>query len=125
VHLIVCDDDPSVGKLLQSIYKADGWQVDVVTSGQACIDLVTESPPDLVVLDHMMPELTGVETARVLRSRGFTKPIVLFSGYIGRDLDDAISDLDLMPVSKIDTQTVVRIIDVLGSRPHLGAKTLH
>jgi CheY-like chemotaxis protein len=118
----VCDDDPSIGKLLQSVYKVDGWQVDVVTSGQACIDMVAESPPDVLVLDHMMPEMTGVETARILRSRGFTNPIVLFSGYIGPDLDDAIENLDLMPVSKIDTQTIIRIVDVLGSRPHLRAK---
>jgi CheY-like chemotaxis protein len=124
VHLLVCDDDPSIGKLLQSVYKVDGWQVDVVTSGQACIDMVAESPPDVIVLDHMMPEMTGVETARTLRSRKYTNPIVLFSGYIGPDLDEAIKNLDLMPVSKIDTQTIIRIIDVLGSRPHLGTKTL-
>jgi len=124
VYLLVCDDDPSIGKLLQSVYKIDGWQVDVVTSGQACIDMVAESPPDVIVLDHMMPEMTGVETARTLRSRKYTKPIVLFSGYIGPELDEAIKNLDLMPVSKIDTQTIIRIIDVLGSRPHLGTKTL-
>ncbi|MDX6299681.1 MAG: Response regulator receiver domain, partial [Nocardioidaceae bacterium] len=74
--------------------------------------------PDVIVLDHMMPELTGIETARLLRQEGYTKPIVLFSAYLGPDLEDAVRDLNLMPVSKIDTQAVVRIIDVLGGMPH-------
>ena len=122
VRLLVCDDDPSVGKLLRSIYTAEGWEVEVVTSGQACIALVADSSPDMIVLDHMMPELTGLETARILRCGGYTKPIVFFSAYHGPDLEGAARDLDLMPVSKIDTQTFIRIIDVLGSMPHLRAK---
>ena len=122
MRLLVCDDDPAVGKLLQSIYTGDGWAVDVVTSGQACITMVGESPPDVLVLDHMMPELTGLETARALRLQGYTKPIVLFSAYLAPGVDEAAQALDLLPVSKIDTQAVIRIIDVLGANPHLRAK---
>jgi CheY-like chemotaxis protein len=118
MRLLVCDDDPAVGKLLRSIYTVEGWQIDVVTSGQACIAMVADALPDVIVLDHMMPELTGIETARLLRQEGYTKPIVLFSAYLGSDLEDAARDLNLMPVSKIDTQAVVRIIDVLGGMPH-------
>ena len=118
----MCDDDPSVGKLLQSIYTGEGWEVDVVTSGRDCIARVAESPPDIVVLDHMMPELTGIDTARILRGGGYTNPILLFSAYLGPDVEDTARNLDLMPVSKIDTQTVVRIIDVLGAKPHMRAK---
>lgn len=122
MRLLVCDDDPAVGKLLTSIYAGEGWEVDVVTSGQACIAMVATWPPDVLVLDHMMPELPGLETARVLRLRGFTKPIVLFSAYLAPDVDDAVRALDLLAVSKVDTQAVIRIVDVLGANPHLRAK---
>ena len=67
----------------------------------------------------MMPELTGIDTARILRKEGFTKPIVLFSAYLGPDLQESVSELDLIPVSKVDTQAVVRIVDELGSHPRL------
>ncbi|HYH50489.1 MAG TPA: response regulator [Acidimicrobiia bacterium] len=117
MRLLVCDDDPAIGKLLNSIYTATGWDVEVVTSGQDCIDAVASSPPDVLVLDHMMPGLTGIETARVLRDGGFAKPIVLFSAYLGPDLAEAARALDLMPVSKVDIQAVVRIVDALGSHP--------
>ncbi|MDQ1491641.1 MAG: hypothetical protein QOJ23_4155, partial [Actinomycetota bacterium] len=83
MRLLVCDDDPAVGKLLRSIYTVEGWQIDVVTSGRACIAMVADALPDVIVLDHMMPELTGIETARLLRQEGYTKPIVLFSAYLG------------------------------------------
>ena len=122
MRLLVCDDDPAVGKLLESIYTGEGWEVDVVTSGQACIAMAAECPPDVLVLDHMMPEMTGVETARVLRLQGFTNPIVLFSAYLAPDVDGAVRALDLMAVSKVDTQAVIRIIDVFGANPHLRAK---
>lgn len=122
MRLLVCDDDPAVGKLLESIYTREGWDVDVVTSGQACIALAAAEPPDVLVLDHMMPEMTGIETAQVLRRQGFTKPIVLFSAYLAPDVDDAARALDLLAVSKVDTQAVIRIIDVFGANPHARAK---
>jgi CheY-like chemotaxis protein len=114
MNLLVCDDDESVGKLLHSIFTTDGHRVDCVTSGAECIARVSASPPDIIVLDHMMPGLTGIETARQLRTDGYTKPIILFSAYLGPELQDAARELDLRPVSKVDTQAVIRIIDVLG-----------
>ena len=122
MRLLVCDDDPAVGKLLESIYTGEGWDVEVVTSGQACIATAAAWPPDVLVLDHMMPEMTGIETARVLRLGGFTQPIVLFSAYLAPDVDDAARALDLLAVSKVDTQAVIRIIDVFGANPHLRVK---
>jgi len=117
MRLLVCDDDPAIGKLLNSIYTAGGWDVEVVTSGQDCIGAVASSPPDVLVLDHMMPGLTGIETARVLRGEtGFDNPIVLFSAYLGPDLAEAARQLNLMPVSKVDIQAVVRIVDAFGSQ---------
>ena len=121
MRLLVVDDDVSVGKLLRAIFEREGWEVDYVSSGEECITAVGATPPDVIVLDHMMPELTGIETARILRCGGYTKPIVFFSAYHGPELEGSARDLDLMPVSKIDTQTFIRIIDVLGSMPHLRA----
>lgn len=116
MRLLVCDDDEAVGKLLHAIYTREGWVVDVVTTGRDCIASVATAPPDVIVLDHMMPGLTGLETAQVLRNDGFTNPIVLFSAYLGPDLDANARELDLIPISKIDTRAVVRVVDVLGRR---------
>jgi CheY-like chemotaxis protein len=114
VRLLVVDDDVSIGNLLRAIFDRDGWEVANATSGEECIAMVREDPPDVIVLDNMMPGLTGVETARQLRRGGFDKPIVLFSAYVGPDLESAARELDLKPVAKVDTQAVIRIVDSLG-----------
>jgi len=114
MRLLVVDDDLSVGKLLRAIFEREGWEVDYASSGEDCLTMVEATPPDVIVLDHMMPGLTGIETARQLRDDGFDKPIVLFSAYLGPDLQTAVRDLDLKPVSKVDTQAVIRIVDALG-----------
>jgi CheY-like chemotaxis protein len=114
VRLLVVDDDVSVGKLLRAIFDRDGWEVVNATSGEECLTMVREAPPDVIVLDNMMPGLSGLETARQLRKDGFDKPIVLFSAYVGPDLQSAAEELDLNPVAKVDTQAVIQIVDSLG-----------
>jgi|SRR5437588_12845870 len=114
MRLLVVDDDVSVGKLLRAIFEREGWEVDYVSSGEECLTAAAAATPDVIVLDHMMPGLTGIETARALRRDGFVKPIVLFSAYLGPDLQTAVRELDLKPVSKVDTQAVIRIVDTLG-----------
>jgi CheY-like chemotaxis protein len=114
VRLLVVDDDVSIGKLLRAIFDRDGWEVVNATSGEECLTMVRDAPPDVIVLDNMMPGLTGLETARQLRREGYDKPIVLFSAYDGPDLQSAAQELDLKPVQKIDTQAVIRIVDSLG-----------
>ena len=114
MRLLVVDDDHSVVKLLRTIFETDGWDVASAGSGDDCLAAVGASPPDVIVLDNMMPGMTGVETARRLRGDGFDKPIVLFSAYLGPDLDEAAGKLGLKVVSKVDTMEVVRIVEELG-----------
>lgn len=114
VRLLVVDDDVSVGKLLRAIFDGDGWEVVNAASGEECLEMVREAPPDVIVLDNMMPGMTGLETARRLRREGFDKPIVLFSAYLGPDLQSAVEELDLRSVDKVDTPAVIRIVESLG-----------
>ena len=114
MRLLVVDDDLSVGKLLRAIFEIEGWEVEYARSGEECLTMVGSAPPDVIVLDQMMPGLTGIETARQLRADGFAKPIVLFSAYVGPDLQTAVKELDLEPVSKVDTQAVINVVGRLG-----------
>ena len=115
MRLLVVDDDLSVGKLLRAIFETEGWEVDYAASGDECLTMVAAAPPDVIVLDNMMPGLTGIDTARRLRGSGFDKPIVLFSAYLGPDLQTAVRELDLTSVSKVDTPAGIGIIESLGS----------
>jgi len=93
------------------MFMAEGWDSHLVASGEACLaELDKGSAPDALVLDQVMPGLTGIETAEKLRTDGFARPIILCSGYLGPDLNSSIERLDLIPVSKMDLQALVRVV---------------
>ena len=110
VRLLVCDDDPSIGAFLSSVFAHDGWTVVSVSSGPECVAAVDNETPDVIVLDQVMPSMTGIEAARLIRNRGYANPIILFSAYLTPDLRPAAAELDLREVSKIDTDALIRIL---------------
>src|SRR3954463_3814354 len=107
MRLLVCDDDPDVGSFLRTTFELENWTAVLVRSGKqllAALDL--EEPPDAVVLDQVMPGLTGLQTADELRSRGYSRPIVLCSGHLGKELTGEIKRLGVIPVNKVDLDAV-------------------
>ena len=111
MRVMVCDDDAGVGGFLTTMFMAEGWDSHLVASGEDCLAELDKGPaPDALVLDQMMPGLTGLETAERLRTDGFARPIILCSGYLGPDLNASIERLDLIPVSKMDLQALVRVV---------------
>lgn len=76
------DDQPEVRALLRDILEAENYVVDEATDGAAALTVQGAShPPDLIVLDHMMPELTGIDVLRQIRKDGSQIPIILLTAY--------------------------------------------
>jgi two-component system cell cycle response regulator len=80
--LLVAEDDPDAGLLMQYVLKRGGHCIRLVSGGQAVLDACSEEVPDLILLDVTMPDLDGYEVARVLKSRPDTQdvPIVFVTG---------------------------------------------
>ena len=115
MRVLVCDDDLEVGPVIASILAVEGWDVRCVASGEECLTAVADDAPDVLVLDQVMPGLTGTEVADSLRRSGFDGPIVLCSAYLGPELTAEIERLDLEPISKIDLDALVRTVRVAGT----------
>ncbi len=110
MRVLVCDDDAEVGTVIARLFELDGWQAESVTSGPACLDAVRAGDlPDVVVLDQVMPEMTGTEVAQQLRDDGWDGPVVLCSAHLGKEVDADVERLDLMTVSKIDLEALLRV----------------
>lgn len=109
---LVCDDNASVTQLLEMMLSVDGWAVDVTTSGHECLEALDDNPPDVVVLDQRMPGMTGLDVAQVVRDAGFDRPILLFSAHLEPDEWARLTELSLLPVSKLDFSAVVRHVNV-------------
>ena len=67
-RILVVDDDPMVASTVQRLLRPEGYEVQVALGGSAALAQAQEHPPDLVVLDLMMPGIDGLEVCRRLRS---------------------------------------------------------
>lgn len=67
--ILIVDDEPDILEFLQYNLKKEGYLVVTANDGRQAIGVAEREKPDLIILDIMMPELDGVETCRILRSR--------------------------------------------------------
>ena len=65
--ILVVDDDPVIVRLLEVNFRLEGFDVMTAGRGQDAIALAKESPPDIILLDVMMPGLDGYEVYRQMR----------------------------------------------------------
>jgi two-component system KDP operon response regulator KdpE len=77
-RILVVDDDPSITSVLKRGLAYEGFAVDTAASGAEGLALARERPPDLVILDVMMPGLDGFATLREIR-RGFNVPVIMLT----------------------------------------------
>jgi class 3 adenylate cyclase len=81
-RVLVVDDDPDMGAFLALLLRKEGMKADVVEEGDAALMRVMTDPPDMLLLDVMMPGMTGFEICQRLKSEEATAliPIVLITG---------------------------------------------
>jgi two-component system response regulator MprA len=78
-HILAVDDDPPITDLLRRILAYEGYSVAIATTGSAAFARVLERPPDLIILDVMLPEIDGLEIARRLRASGDNVPVLMLT----------------------------------------------
>ncbi len=67
-RILIAEDEPDVGVLLQEILVSEGYEVQLVTSGDQLVRRAQEQPPDLIIADLLMPLMDGLEAIRQLRN---------------------------------------------------------
>ena len=75
-RVLVVDDEPSIVDALATCLRYEGFEVDEATTGRDALALAQDDPPDLVILDVMLPGLDGLEVTRRLRADGVNVPIL-------------------------------------------------
>ncbi len=90
-RVLVVDDEPSIVDAVATALRYEGFEVAEASTGGAALRSVRRCPPDLVVLDVMLPDLDGLEVTRRLRVEGIRVPVLFLTA---RDaLEDKLAGL--------------------------------
>ena len=90
--VLVVDDDEEIRKALERALRLEGFAVRVADGGQAALELVEQERPGVMVLDVVMPDLSGISVVSRMRARGDDTPICILSA---RDeVEDRVAGLE-------------------------------
>jgi len=84
LRILVVDDEPINLKLVSRLLEIEGYEVITAQSGDASLRLIEQTPPDMALLDVMMPDMDGYELCRRLRQNPRTAgiPIVMLTAMV-------------------------------------------
>ena len=121
--VLVVEDEPAQREILAYNLEAEGFRVQQADNGEEALLIVAEETPDLIVLDWMLPNVSGIEVCRRLKSRAETKavPIIMLSARseetdLVRGLETGADDYMVKPYSVAELMARVRT-QLRRSRP--------
>jgi len=115
--ILIVEDDQIVANIYRNKFTVEGYKVEVATDGMVGIDLVSSFRPDAVILDLMLPSLTGVEFVKRVRANPDTQnlPVIVFSNtYLTNMVQEAWKAGATKCLSKANC-TPKQVIEVLRS----------
>ena len=77
--IVVVDDEPSIRELVSASLHFSGFDVKTASNGTEAIDVITQTNPDLVVLDVMLPDIDGFTVTRRIRQQGVEAPVLFLT----------------------------------------------
>jgi DNA-binding response OmpR family regulator len=78
-RILIVEDDPTIVMGLEDLMVGEGYLVDAALDGNRAIELYRSRKPDLIVLDIMIPEISGYEVCRQIRKKDATTPILMLT----------------------------------------------
>lgn len=129
-HVLVVEDEPSQREVLAYNLQAEGFEVSQASSGDDAMLLVDEVTPDLILLDWMLPGISGIEVCRRLKTRTETRalPIIMLSARSEevdrvRGLETGADDYMVKPFSVAELMARIRT-QLKRTRPGAIGQTL-
>jgi DNA-binding response OmpR family regulator len=87
--VLIVEDDQAMAVALRDGFSYEGFQVELATDGEDGLRLAREIQPDLMILDVMLPKMTGLEICKLLRGEGSNLPIIMLTAR-GQEIDKVL-----------------------------------
>lgn len=92
MRILLAEDEKDLSKALSAILSKNNYSVDSVYNGEDAISYIESGIYDCVILDVMMPKLDGISALKIIRSKGYTTPIIMLTAK--SEVEDRIQGLD-------------------------------
>jgi DNA-binding response OmpR family regulator len=83
--ILIMDDDPTIADLLREALADEGYETHMVTQSLRFFDAVTETRPDLILLDLMMQYLDGRDELKLMEMGSFNIPVIVVTAFLDAD----------------------------------------
>lgn len=91
-RVLICDDENSMLQIVKDVTDHMGFQAELYENGKLALEAILKSPPELIVTDIYMPEMSGIELLKQLNTKDFKIPVIFLTGSLdSRHLNEAIS----------------------------------
>lgn len=80
-NILIVDDQKGVRRLLEELFKKEGWNVRVAADGREAVERVQETIPDIILMDVKMPNMNGLEASQVILKQHDKVPIIMMTAY--------------------------------------------
>jgi DNA-binding response OmpR family regulator len=88
-RVLVVEDDEAMAVALRDGFAYEGYEVTVARDGEEGLALAREQPPDLMILDVMLPRMNGLEVCKLLRAEGSELPVIMLTAR-GQEIDKVL-----------------------------------
>jgi DNA-binding NarL/FixJ family response regulator len=115
IRILVVDDNPAVRRYLRGVLEQQqGWRVcDEARNGQEAVERFRQIRPDVVVLDFQMPEMNGLDAARIITRLSPETPILMVTLYLSKQLSEEARKVGIRGTcAKTD---ISRVVDAVGA----------
>jgi DNA-binding NtrC family response regulator len=117
-YVLIVDDDDAHRELLRDLLVGEASRIEVAEGGRQALERIATDPPDLVLLDVRMPEMSGIDVLRELRASDSVPPAIVITAFA--EVDDAVEAMKLGALDYLEKPVDVSALVELVRR-HLGS----
>lgn len=119
-NVLIVDDDPAILEMLSDIVSREGYKAVAVESGEKALEESGKQPFDMILLDLLLPGMSGVEVLSALRKTGSQASVVILTGYA----DDPMADEAMKMKPKSLLRKPFRVSEIIEAINSLGPNTV-
>lgn len=116
--IAIIEDDPAISQMYRFKFEAENYEVETASNGKLGLELVEQMKPDIILLDLMMPEMTGDEMLAKLRATAWGKDIkvIILTNKGEQEIPDSVKSLNVSAVILKADMTPRQVAELVKER---------